>query len=114
MKPATLLNQIIAILATNVGNEILYLDSPIVIKRSPHDQNTYRIWAVCFSPDKHLFVTDDPTDNESWYKVDGSDELIIPSVYQRLCSVFPAKAVLVDSKVSDALNQLSHLKAVAR
>ena len=74
------LKEITEIVTALVGNEYLYMDSPIQIKTTPHTP-VLNIWAVCVSPHKDLYVMNE---EEQWHQVDEKDSIIISSVYQRV------------------------------
>jgi hypothetical protein len=75
-----LLTEITTMISSLVGNEYLYMDTPIQIKTTPHTP-ALNIWALTISPRGDLYVMNA---DEQWHQVDPSDEIIITSVYQRV------------------------------
>lgn len=78
---STELSEILSAIKEMVGHDYLYMDSAIMVKRSPHHQ-PFNIWALSVSPAGDLYVMDA---DEQWYPVDPvKDTLLLPSIYQRV------------------------------
>jgi hypothetical protein len=79
----TILQECIEIVKDKVGQEILYFDSAVEVKVTPHT-HPFAAWAVSVSPKDELYVMDA---DEAWHKVELEDTnaaLVIGSLYQRL------------------------------
>lgn len=66
-----------------VGNEVLYFDSSVEVKTSPHVY-PFAAWGVCVDPANELYVMDN---EQQWHKIELTDAhapVIISSLYQRL------------------------------
>jgi hypothetical protein len=75
-----MLTEIIETVKKLAGNEYLYFDNALEIKRTPHAQS-FSAWGVAVSPEGELWVMDN---EEDWFKVQERDTLLIPSLYQRI------------------------------
>ncbi|HVG16338.1 MAG TPA: hypothetical protein VM935_15310 [Chitinophagaceae bacterium] len=79
----TILAESKQIITDLVGNEVLYFDSSVEVKTSPHTY-PFAAWGVCVSPANELYVMDK---GEEWHMIELSDAnapLVISSLYQRL------------------------------
>lgn len=63
------------------GNENLYFDSALEIKRTPHDYNAFYAWGVCVSPKDKIHVMDY---QQCWWPVEEADVIVTASLYQRI------------------------------
>lgn len=80
-----MLERLVQLIQSLSGSEVLHLSVPVTVK--PTSFNTYSIWAVCASPDNHLFVTDDPNDPDAWSQIEGEKPLevqMVQSLFQRI------------------------------
>lgn len=80
---STQLQQCVELVKEWVGNDYLYFDTALQVKRTPH-QVPFTAWGLCVSPTDTLYVMDS---EQQWYPVDdttGADDLVIASIYQRL------------------------------
>jgi hypothetical protein len=69
-----MLTEIIETVKKLAGNEYLYFDNALEIKRTPHAQS-FSAWGVAVSPEGELWVMDN---EEDWFKVQERDTLLIP------------------------------------
>jgi hypothetical protein len=79
----TILAESKQIITDLVGNEMLYFDSSVEVKTSPHS-HPFAAWGVCVSPANELYVMDS---EQNWHMMELSDShaaVIISSLYQRL------------------------------
>lgn len=75
-----MLDQLVEQIKEISGNSILYFDTAVEIKLSPH-QDPICLWAVATDYRNKLHVMDH---NEQWFDVEAKDEKIIQSLYQRV------------------------------
>lgn len=74
---------IIDMLKEMVGNEYLYFDDALTVKKTPHT-DPVRIWAVSISPKDEIFLMDA---NQEWHQLEESDldyHLVIASLWARI------------------------------
>ena len=79
----TIFQECVDIVKNLVGHDILYFESAVEVKTSPHTY-PFSAWALCASPKDELYVMDS---DEQWHKVELEDmnaALVIGSLYQRL------------------------------
>jgi hypothetical protein len=74
------MEELIELIKSLVGNEYLYFDTAVVIKKTPHTI-PLNMWAVSVSPSGKVYVMDA---DEKWHEVEEKDSRIIASLYQRL------------------------------
>lgn len=75
-----MLTEIATVVRSLVGHDYLYFDTALEVKLSPHNWPV-NLWAVTVSPNDEVYVMDG---GEEWHKVEETDALIIPSLYQRI------------------------------
>lgn len=82
---STMLNIIINKVFDTVSDEYYYFDEPVEVKPTPHTPPV-RIYAICVSPTKKLWVMDQ---NEQWHEVEANREsaMLIGSLYQRIQTI---------------------------
>lgn len=80
--------QIAKAIQSLVGNEYLYLDSPIVV-RSYFPAADYRGWALCVSPDGTIYIMDA---YQQWESVSEEDEMMIGVVWEKMKSMVQTAA----------------------
>lgn len=75
---------IIDMVKSLVGNEYLYLEDALKVKKTPHSPEV-RIWGICVSPKNEIFLMDS---NEQWFELEETEDLnyhlVIASLYARM------------------------------
>lgn len=73
-----------------VGNEYLYFDDALVVKKTPHTAPV-KVWAIAISPKDQIFLMDS---NQEFFELEETDlnyHLVIASLYQRVISIYKSK-----------------------
>lgn len=80
-----MLQEIINTVKGITGNEFLYLDTQLQIKKTPHS-HPVNIWALAVDPHDRLWLMDA---DEFWWAFEGNEDekLITESLYQRVMSI---------------------------
>ena len=79
----TIFQECIDIVKGLAGHELLYFETAIEVKVTPHSF-PFNAWAASVSPKNELFLMDS---DEQWHQVELDDDnsaLVIGSLYQRL------------------------------
>jgi hypothetical protein len=74
------LQEIAHIVSALVGEEYLYFDTELQVKKSPHDEQALFMWAVC-AREKAVYLMDS---NQTWHRVHEHHHLVMASLYQRI------------------------------
>lgn len=78
-------SKIVEIVKRISGNNYLYLEDPIVVKKTPHSIPV-NLWAISVSPDNEIYLMD----VDGGYKLEETDrnyQLVLATLFQRVSMI---------------------------
>lgn len=79
-----ILKEVVETIIGLVGNEFLYFNDALEVKRTPHDFDRLHIWGACVSPSGELYLMDA---DEQWHELQTVDQgagEVLNSLYHRV------------------------------
>lgn len=68
-----------------IGNNYLYFDKALLVKKTPHDIHSVSLWGATVDPKGNIWVMDA---NQDWYELNEDETPIVQSLYQRISIIY--------------------------